>query len=397
MGGSVETAVIVSGTRTAVGSFGGALKDVSAIALGSHVIGEAIRRAGLGNSEVDEVVFGNILQAGLGQNPARQAAIQAGIPVSVPSHTVNKVCGSGLKTVALAAQAIACGDAEIVVAGGTESMSQAPYVLMGARWGYRLGNGEMLDVMISDGLSCVLSGGVHMGLTAENIVEQYQISREDQDRFALESQQRSEAAIKAGRFKEEIVPFPVPQKKGEPVIFAQDEFPRFGSAYEALARLKPAFKKDGTVTAGNASGINDGAAALVVMAESRARAKRLEPLARIRAYASAGVEPRLMGLGPVPAVRKVLGKAGLKLEQIELIELNEAFAAQSLGVIRALGLDLAKTNVNGGAIALGHPIGASGARILVTLLHEMRRRNLHLGLAALCIGGGQGMAMLVER
>jgi len=397
MGGSVETAVIVSGTRTAIGSFGGALKDVSPIALGSHVIGEAIRRAGLENSEVDEVVFGNILQAGLGQNPARQAAIQAGIPVSVPSHTVNKVCGSGLKAVALAAQAVACGDAEIIVAGGTESMSQAPYVLKGARWGYRLGHGEMLDVMISDGLSCVLSGGVHMGLTAENIVEQYQISREDQDRFALESQQRTEAAIKAGRFKEEIVPFPVPQKKGEPAMFAQDEFPRFGSTYEALARLKPAFKKDGTVTAGNASGINDGAAALVVMAESRARAKRLEPLARIRAYASAGVEPRLMGLGPVPAIQKVLGKTGLKLEQIELVELNEAFAAQSLAVVRALGLDLARTNVNGGAIALGHPIGASGARILVTLLHEMRRRNLHLGLAALCIGGGQGMAMLVER
>ncbi|MGD0921189.1 MAG: acetyl-CoA C-acetyltransferase [Terriglobia bacterium] len=393
----METAVIVSGTRTAVGSFGGALKDVSPIALGSHVIGEALRRAGLENSEVDEVVFGNIFQAGLGQNPARQAAIQAGIPVSVPSHTVNKVCGSGLKSVALAAQAIACGDAEIVVAGGTESMSQAPYVLKGARWGNRLGHGEMLDVMISDGLSCMLSGGVHMGLTAENIVEQYQISREDQDRFALESQQRTEAAIKAGRSKEEIVPFPVPQKKGEPVMFAQDEFPRFGSTYEALARLKPAFKKDGTVTAGNASGINDGAAALVVMAESRARAKRLEPLARIRAYASAGVEPRLMGLGPVPAIQKVLGRTGLKLEQIELVELNEAFAAQSLAVVRALGLDLAKTNVNGGAIALGHPIGASGARILVTLLHEMRRRNLHLGLAALCIGGGQGIAMLVER
>jgi acetyl-CoA C-acetyltransferase len=393
----METAVIVSGTRTAIGSFGGALKDISAVELASRVMDCALQRAGVAKHEVDEVIFGNVLQVGLGQNPARQAAVRAGIPTSVPAYTVNHVCGSGLKSVALAAQAIACGAAELVVAGGTESMDQAPYVLKGARWGYRLGHGEFLDVMISDGLSCALSDGVHMGLTAENIAEQFKISREDQDRFALQSQQRAEAAIQGGRFKEEIIPVPIPQKKGEPLMFAQDEFPRFGTTYEALAKLRPAFKKDGTVTAGNASGINDGAAAVVVMSESRAKAKNLAPLVRIRAYAAAGVEPRVMGLGPIPAIPKALEKAGLRLEEIELIELNEAFAAQSLAVVRELGLDLAKTNVNGGAIALGHPIGASGARILVTLLYEMRRRDLHRGLAALCIGGGQGMAMVVER
>lgn len=393
----METAVIVSATRTAIGSFGGGLKDIPAVDLASRVIDCALQRAGLEKGEVEEVIFGNILQAGLGQNPARQAAIHAGIPSSVPSHTVNKVCGSGLKAVALAAQAVATGDAETVVAGGTEAMSQAPFVLKGARWGYRLGHAELLDVMISDGLSCALSDGIHMGVTAENIVEEYQISREDQDRFALASQQHAEAAIKAGRFKEEITSYSVPQKKGEPLAFDQDEFPRFGTTYEALAKLRPAFKKDGTVTAGNASGINDGAAAVVVTSESRARERKLEPLARIRAYASAGVEPRVMGLGPVVAIPKALKRAGLRLEQIELLELNEAFAAQSLAVMRELGLDPARTNVNGGAIALGHPIGASGARILVTLLYEMRRRNLHLGMAALCIGGGQGMAMVVER
>jgi acetyl-CoA C-acetyltransferase len=393
----METAVIVSGTRTAIGSFGGALKDVSAVELASRVIDCALQRAGVDKNEVDEVIFGNVLQAGLGQNPARQAAVRAGIPTSVPAYTVNLVCGSGLKSAALAAQAVTSGAAEIVVAGGTESMNQAPFLLKGARWGYRLGHAEILDVMISDCLSCALSDGVHMGVTAENIVEQFKISREDQDRFALQSQQRAEAAIQAGRFKEEIIPVPVPQKKGEPLMFAQDEFPRFGTTYEALAKLRPAFKKDGTVTAGNASGINDGAAAVVVMSESRAQAKNLEPLARIRAYAAAGVEPRVMGLGPIPAIPKALEKAGVRLEEIELIELNEAFAAQSLAVVRELGLDLAKTNVNGGAIALGHPIGASGARILVTLLYEMRRRNLHRGLAALCIGGGQGLAMVVER
>jgi acetyl-CoA C-acetyltransferase len=393
----METAVIVSATRTAIGSFGGGLKDIPAVDLASRVIDCALQRAGMERDAVDEVIFGNVLQAGLGQNPARQAAVRAGIPTSVPAYTVNHVCGSGLKSVALAAQAVTTGDAETIVAGGTEAMSQAPFVLKGARWGYRLGHSEVLDVMISDGLSCVLSDGIHMGLTAENIVEKYQISREDQDRFALASQQRAEAAIKAGRFKEEITSYPVPQKKGEPLSFDQDEFPRFGTTYEALAKLRPAFKKDGTVTAGNASGINDGAAAVVVTSESRARQRRLEPLARIRAYVAAGVEPRVMGLGPVVAVPKALKRAGLRLEQIELVELNEAFAAQSLAVMRDLGLDPARTNVNGGAIALGHPIGASGARILVTLLYEMRRRNLHLGMAALCIGGGQGMAMVIER
>ena len=393
----MEGAVIVSGARTAIGSFGGAFKDVSPIALASHVIEEAVRRAGIEKSEADEVIFGNVLQAGLGENPARQAAVRAGLPVSVPSHTVNKVCGSGLKAVALAAQAIASGDAEVLVAGGVESMSQSPFLLKSARWGLRLGNAELLDVMLSDGLTCNLSGGIHMGLTAENLAERYSISREDQDRFALESQRRAEDAIKSCRFSQEITPFPVPQKKGEAVVVTHDEFPRFGLTLDTLARLKPAFKKDGTVTAGNASGINDGAAALVVMSESGARKRGIEPLARIRAYAAAGVEPQLMGLGPIPAVQKVLKKAGVSLGDIQLIELNEAFAAQSLAVIRELGLNPEITNVNGGAIALGHPIGASGARVLVTLLHEMRRRDLHLGLAALCIGGGQGIAMIVER
>ena len=385
----MEGAVIVSGARTAIGSFGGAFKDVSPIALASHVIEEAVRRAGIEKSEADEVIFGNVLQAGLGENPARQAAVRAGLPVSVPSHTVNKVCGSGLKAVALAAQAIASGDAEVLVAGGVESMSQSPFLLKSARWGLRLGNAELL--------TCNLSGGIHMGLTAENLAERYSISREDQDRFALESQRRAEDAIKSCRFSQEITPFPVPQKKGEAVVVTHDEFPRFGLTLDTLARLKPAFKKDGTVTAGNASGINDGAAALVVMSESGARKRGIEPLARIRAYAAAGVEPQLMGLGPIPAVQKVLKKAGVSLGDIQLIELNEAFAAQSLAVIRELGLNPEITNVNGGAIALGHPIGASGARVLVTLLHEMRRRDLHLGLAALCIGGGQGIAMIVER
>ncbi len=393
----MEKAVIVSATRTAIGSFGGTLKDVSAADLAARVIAAAVRRARIENGEIEDVILGNVLQAGQGMNPARQASVRAGIPTSVPAFTVNHVCGSGLRAVTLAAQAIAAGDAEILVAGGTEAMSQAPFVLKGARWGYRLGHADLVDVMIADGLSCALSDGIHMGLTAENIVEQYKISREDQDCFALESQQRAERAIKAGRFQEEMTVYLVPQKKGEGQAFAQDEFPRFGSTYEALAKLRPAFKKDGTVTAGNASGINDGAAALVVTSESRARAKGLEPLASIRAYAIAAVEPRVMGLGPIPAIRNVLQKAALKLEDIELIELNEAFAAQSLAVIRELGLDPAKTNVNGGAIALGHPIGASGARILVTLLYEMRRRDLHRGLAALCIGGGQGIAMVVER
>lgn len=393
----MEEAVIAGAVRTAIGNFGGAFQDVSPIALASHVIAESVARAGVAPDEIDEVILGNVLGAGWGQNLARQAAVQAGVPVSVPSHTVNKVCGSGLKAVALAAQAIACGEGEVFVTGGVESMSQAPFLVKNGRWGQRLGNTEMIDLMLSDGLTCNLSGGIHMGRTAENIAERYAVSREDQDHFALESQRRAEAAIKACRFSQEITPFTVPQKKGEPAVVSQDEFPRLGITYETLARLKPAFKKGGTITAGNSSGINDGAAALVVMSESRARARQIEPLGRLRATASSGVEPPLMGLGPIPAVRKVLKRAGLTLDQIELVELNEAFAAQSLAVIRELGLDPGRTNVNGGAIALGHPIGASGARILVTLLFEMRRRDLHLGLAALCIGGGQGIAMIVER
>jgi acetyl-CoA C-acetyltransferase len=393
---AMERAVIVSGVRTAIGSFGGVFKDVSPIQLASHAIEEAGKRAGIEKDEVDEVIFGNVLQAGLGQNPARQAAVRAGLPVSIPSHTVNKVCGSGLKAVILAAQAIAAGDAEVLIAGGVESMSQAPFLLRNGRWGHRLGNAELVDAMLSDGLTCNLSAGIHMALTAENLAERYRISREEQDRYALESQRRAQEAVTGCRFSQEIAPFPLPQRQGDPVLVTRDESPRSGLTLETLGRLKPAFKKDGTVTAGNASGINDGAAAVVVMSESRARQRKIEPRARIRAYASAGVEPRLMGLGPVPAVHKTLMRAGLRLADIELIELNEAFAAQSLAVIRELGLDPEITNVNGGAIALGHPIGASGARILITLLHEMRRRNLHLGLAALCVGGGQGVAMVVE-
>jgi acetyl-CoA C-acetyltransferase len=323
--------------------------------------------------------------------------VRAGLPISVPAHTVNKVCGSGLKAVALAAQAIASDDADIVVAGGVESMSHAPFLLRNARWGVRQGTAELADVMLSDGLTCNLSGGIHMGLTAENIVVRYGISRESQDLFALESQRRAQEAIQNCRFSREIAPFPVPQKRGDPLVVCRDESPRFGLTLETLSRLKPTFNKDGTITAGNASGINDGAAALTVMSESRARELGIESLARIRTYAAAGVEPHLMGLGPIPAVQKALRKAGLALSDIQLIELNEAFAAQALAVIRALGLNPEITNVNGGAIALGHPIGASGARILVTLLYEMQRRDIQLGLAAICIGGGQGIAMIVER
>jgi acetyl-CoA C-acetyltransferase len=345
---------------------------------------------------VDEVILGCVLQAGLGMNPARQVLIRSGIPVAVPAHTVNKVCGSGLKAVMLAAQAVRCGDAELVLAGGIESMSQAPFLLPGARWGQRLGHGEIQDHMIHEGLTDVF-GGYHMGITAENLVAKHGISREDQDAFAAESQRRAEAAIREGRFKEEIVPVPVPQKKGEAKPVEIDEHPRPGTNAGALAKLKPAFKPDGTVTAGNASGLNDGAAALVVSSAPRARALGREPLARIVAYASAGVDPSIMGVGPVPAVRRAVDKAGLGLDQIDLFELNEAFAAQSLAVLRELKLDPAKVNVHGGAIALGHPIGASGARVLVTLLHAMKGRGARRGLAALCIGGGQGVAIVVER
>jgi len=391
-----EDVVILSGCRTPIGSFGGAFKDVSAVDLGAAAVKEAVRRSGARPDQVDEVILGCILQAGVGMNPARQASIRAGIPESVPAHTVNKVCGSGLKAVMLAAQAVKCADAELVVAGGTESMSGAPYLLPGGRWGERLGNGKLLDHMIHEGLTDAFHD-IHMGITAENIVERYRIAREDQDAFAAESQARAEAALREGRFKAEVVPVPVPQKKGEAKLVDTDEYPRAGTTAEALAKLKPAFKKNGTVTAGNSSGINDGAAAVVVATAARARALGASPLARIVSYASAAVDPKVMGIGPVPAVRKALEKAGTSADRIDLFELNEAFAAQSLAVLRELKLDPARVNVNGGAIALGHPIGASGARVLVTLLYALKARDKRLGLASLCIGGGQGVAMVVER
>ncbi len=393
----MSKAVIVSGVRTAIGAFGGALKDVPATELGRVVIEGAIERAGIDRADIEEVIMGNVLQAGVGMNPARQSAIRAGIPDSVSSFTVNKVCGSGMKAVTLAAQAIAAGDAELIVAGGMESMSCAPYLLKNARWGYRMGNGEIVDSMIDEGLTCAMAG-CHMGITAENVAAKQSVSREAQDEFAAESQQRAAAAWAAGRFNDEIVPVMIEQKRGEKVAFKIDEYPRAGTTAETLARLKPAFQKDaGTVTAGNASGINDGAAALVIVSEDRARLMELAPMAKIVAYASAGVDPRFMGMGPVPAIERALEKAELKLSDIDLFELNEAFAAQSLGVLKELGLNSSRVNVNGGAIALGHPIGASGARVLVTLLYEMRRRDVRRGLAALCIGGGQGIALIVER
>jgi len=388
--------VIVSAVRTPIGTFGGSFKDVSAVTLGSIVAKEAIKRANITPEMVDEVIFGNVLQAGQGQNVARQVSIHAGIPIEVPSYTVNKVCGSGLKTVALAAQAILAGDADIILAGGTENMSQAPYLLKGARWGQRMGDGTIEDYMVHDGLWDIFND-YHMGITAENVAEQWNITREEQDKFALTSQQRAEKAIKSGRFKDEIVPVSVPQRKGDPIIVDTDEHPRFGTTLEGLAKLKPAFKKDGTVTAGNASGINDGAAALVVMSKEKAEELGIKPLATIVSYASAGVDPKIMGTGPIPASRKALEKANMTVADLDLVEANEAFAAQSLAVVKDLGLDPEKTNVNGGAIALGHPIGASGARILVTLLHEMAKRDAKTGLATLCIGGGQGIALIVKR
>jgi len=387
--------VIVSAARTAIGSFGGALSALPAHELGAVVIREVLRRAGVEAAAVDEVILGQILTAGEGKNPARQAAIKAGIPVSGPVTSVNKLCGSGLKSVAMATQAILLGDAEAIIAGGQESMSTAPYLLPKARTGYRMGHGEIIDSMISDGLTCGMEK-IHMGITAENIAEQYGITREEQDQFAVASQNKAEAAIKAGRFKDEIAPVVIPSKKGD-VTVDTDEFPRFGATLEGMAKLRPAFKKDGTVTAGNASGINDGAAAVLLMSAEKAAQLGLKPLAVVRGYASAGVEPRIMGMGPVPATRKALAKAGLTLADMDLIEANEAFAAQSLGVARELQWEMAKVNVNGGAIALGHPVGASGTRILVTLLHEMQKRESRYGLATLCIGGGQGIAVVVER
>lgn len=392
----MRKAVVVGAVRTAVGSFGGALKDVSAVELGAIVIKEALRRAGVEAAQVDEVIMGNVLQAGLGQNPARLAAVRAGLPVDVPALTINKVCGSGLKAMNLAAASIMLGDADIVVAGGMENMSQSPFLVPGARWGLRMGNGSIVDSMLTDGLTCGFDG-IHMGITAENIAEQYCISREDQDALAARSQQRAVNAIESGRFTDEIVPVEIPQRKGDPVVFANDEFPKKGSTAEALAKLRPAFKKDGSVTAGNASGINDGAAAVVIMSEDKARELGLEPMATIVSYASAGVEPRIMGTGPIKATQKALAKAGLTLGDLELIESNEAFAAQALSVAKTLEFNMDIVNVNGGAIAIGHPIGASGARIFVTLLFEMQKRNAKTGLATLCIGGGQGVATVVVR
>ncbi|MCF6465043.1 acetyl-CoA C-acetyltransferase [Clostridium sp. Cult2] len=388
--------VIASGVRTAIGTFGGSFKDVSAVTLGTVVAKEAMSRANISPDMVDEVIFGNVLQAGLGQNVARQVSINSGIPIEVPSFTVNKVCGSGLKTVALAAQAIMAGEADIILAGGTENMSQAPYLLKKARWGQRMGDGVIEDYMVKDGLWDIFND-YHMGVTAENIAEQWNLSREEQDQFALSSQLRAEKAIKDGRFKDEIVPVEVPQRKKDPIIVDTDEHPRFGSTIEGMAKLRAAFKKDGTVTAGNASGINDGAAALVIMSKEKAEELGIKPLATIISYASAGVNPNIMGTGPIPATRKALKKAKMNIEDLDLVEANEAFAAQSLAVVKDLGLDPERTNVNGGAIALGHPIGASGARILVTLLYEMEKREAKNGLATLCIGGGQGIALIVKR
>lgn len=392
----MEKTVIVSAARTAIGSFGGALSTVPAVELGKVVIKEVLKRAGIDGQLVEEVIMGNVLQAGLGQNPARQAAIHAGIDQSVPSFTINKVCGSGLKTVALAAQAIAAGDAQIIVAGGMENMSLSPYCLPKARWGLRMGDQSVIDTMTHDGLTCAFNH-YHMGITAENVAQQYAISREEQDTFALRSQQLAVAAINNGAFEKEIVPVTIKTRKEE-IVFAKDEYPKANASLESLTKLKPAFKKEGgTVTAGNASGINDGAAALLIMSERKAKELGLTPLAYIRSYASAGVDPSIMGIGPVASTQKALTKAGLTVKDLDLIEANEAFASQCLAVGKELKFDLDKLNLNGGAIALGHPIGASGARILVTLLHGMQARGSTLGLATLCIGGGQGISVIVER
>jgi acetyl-CoA C-acetyltransferase len=387
--------VIVSAVRTAIGNFNGSLKDISAPDLGAVVIKEALQKSGVKPEEVDEVIMGNVLQAGLGQNPARQAAMKAGLPENVPSMTINKVCGSGLKTVHLATQAILAGDADIIVAGGMENMSQAPYLLKNARNGYKMGDQKVIDSMISDGLWCAFND-YHMGMTAENLCERYNITREEQDEFAANSQQKAVAAITEGRFKEEIVPVKIPQRKGDPIVFDTDEFPRKESTAKKLSGLRPAFKKDGSVTAGNASGINDGAAAVVVMSKAKAIELGITPLVSIKGNANAGVDPSVMGIGPVAAVKKVLEKTDLSIDQFGLIEANEAFAAQSLAVDKELQFNRDVLNVNGGAIALGHPIGASGTRILVTLIHEMKKRNVQTGLATLCIGGGQGVATVVE-
>ncbi|BFT62506.1 acetyl-CoA C-acetyltransferase [Pseudomonas moorei] len=392
----MQEVVIVAATRTAIGSFQGSLANVSAVDLGAAVIRQLLAQTGLDPAEVDEVIMGQVLTAGAGQNPARQASIKAGLPFAVPAMTLNKVCGSGLKALHLGAQAIRCGDAEVIIAGGQENMSLSNYVMPGARTGLRMGNAQLVDTMISDGLWDAFND-YHMGITAENLAEKYSLTREQQDAFAAASQQKATAAIEGGRFVDEITPILIPQRKGDPLSFATDEQPRAGTTAESLGKLKPAFKKDGSVTAGNASSLNDGAAAVILMSAEKAKALGLPVLAKIAAYANAGVDPAIMGIGPVSATRRCLDKAGWSIDQLDLIEANEAFAAQSLAVAKDLEWDLNKVNVNGGAIALGHPIGASGCRVLVTLLHEMIKRDAKKGLATLCIGGGQGVALAIER
>ncbi len=387
--------VIASAARTPTGSFGGSLAGIDAVQLGKIAAEAAVERAGIEKATIDEVIVGNVLSAGLGQNIARQIAVHAGLPEEVSCLTINKVCGSGLRAVSLAAQIIKAGDAEVILAGGTENMSRAPYLLEKARYGYRMGDDSLVDSMIRDGLWDAYND-YHMGITAENVAERWNISREEQDQFACTSQQRAEAAIREGRFKDEIVPVMIPQRKGDPKVFDTDEFPRFGTTLEGLAKLRPAFKKDGTVTAGNASGINDAASMLVVMSAEKARELGVEPMARIVSYGSAGLDPQIMGYGPVPSSRKTLAKAGLRVKDLDLVEANEAFAAQALAVMKDLELNPEITNVSGGAIALGHPIGSSGSRIATTLLHEMKRRKSRYGLATLCIGGGLGTALIVE-
>lgn len=392
----MRKAVIVSAARTPIGSFGGAFASLSAVDLGVIAAKEAIKRAGIEPSMVEEVYLGNILGAGLGQNVARQVSLGAGIPIETPAITINMVCGSGLRAVSMAAQFVESGQCDIILCGGTESMTDTPYLLPKARWGHRMGDGKVVDYMVHDGLWDIYND-YHMGITAENVAEQYGITREEQDEFAAQSQNRAEEAQKLGKFADEIVPVIIPQRKGDPVVIDTDEYPRHGSTVEKMSKLKPAFKKDGTVTAGNASGINDGAAALIVMSKDKAGELGLKYLCEIAGYGSAGVDPKVMGLGPVPATKKALANAGWTIDDLDLIEANEAFAAQALAVIRDLGLNPEITNVNGGAIALGHPIGASGARILVTLLYEMEKRDAKRGLATLCIGGGMGTSLLVQR
>ena len=391
-----ESVVIVAAARTAVGSFNGSLAGISAADLGAIVIRYLLKKTNLALEAIDEVILGQVLTASTGQNPARQAVIKAGLPQTTPALTINKVCGSGLKAVHLAAQAIKCGDADVIIAGGQENMSQAPHALPNSRNGQRMGDWQMTDTMIKDGLWCAFND-YHMGITAENVADRYEISRDEQDTFALRSQNLAEEAQAAGRFQEEIVPVEIPQRKGDPIVFQEDEFIRKGATIEGIQKVRPAFKKDGSVTAANASGINDGAAAVVVMSASKAKELGLTPLATVKAYASAGVDPAIMGTGPIPSTQKCLEKAGWTVGDLDLIEANEAFAAQALGVAKELQWDDSKVNVNGGAIAIGHPIGASGCRVLVTLLHEMKRRDAKKGLATLCIGGGLGVALAVER